>query len=456
MPASRASIRSTPAEIRQIQSTRVRSSSRQAAGHAVDRPGAGTASPPSSPRSATRTPSLAASSTSPRADRHRRDAGLDPAARRASPPRSPRSNASARSPRARSGSPRAATRRAGELARRGRRNAAPGRGQPLRVACPPRRGGDLSERLIAQREALRTAEAQIAPARARGRSNALGAAGPARGARRAARGAGAHRPAGPDRADRRRGRRHQRRGRPAGAARSSRWSPSSRAAAGSKSGSMRPPARSGSPGRASRSGCCSMPSPTRNMAPAAAPSRPSPACRPSPTNLDPNLGIEEPVFRIRVRIDEMAPRVPADQRAMRPGMTLNANLVLERRSLWEVLFGPIRSARAADERDRMALVAAHAAGAAVGGGRMRPRLAGDGRALITATASICRACASVIRPRSRASTLEELMAIASDLELAPRALRLELDELDKLQQAGDPPLGPQPFRRARERRRAAR
>jgi membrane fusion protein len=63
-----------------------------------------------------------------------------------------------------------------------------------------------------------------------------------------------------------------------------------------------------------------------------------------PTNLDTNLGIEEPVFRIRVRIDEMAPRVPADQRAMRPGMTLTANLVLERRSLWEVLFNPIRAA----------------------------------------------------------------------------------------------------------------
>ncbi|HVQ07006.1 MAG TPA: HlyD family efflux transporter periplasmic adaptor subunit [Allosphingosinicella sp.] len=63
-----------------------------------------------------------------------------------------------------------------------------------------------------------------------------------------------------------------------------------------------------------------------------------------PTNLDANLGIEEPVFRIRVRIDEMAPGVPADQRAMRPGMTLSANLVLEERSLWQVLFGPIRSA----------------------------------------------------------------------------------------------------------------
>jgi membrane fusion protein len=63
-----------------------------------------------------------------------------------------------------------------------------------------------------------------------------------------------------------------------------------------------------------------------------------------PTNLDSNLGIEEPVFRVRVRIDEMAPHVPAEQRAMRPGMTLNANLVLERRSLLEVLFGPIGAA----------------------------------------------------------------------------------------------------------------
>jgi len=63
-----------------------------------------------------------------------------------------------------------------------------------------------------------------------------------------------------------------------------------------------------------------------------------------PSNLDSNLRIEEPVFRIRVRIDEIAPRVPADQRAMRPGMTLNANLVIERRSLWEVLFGPVMGA----------------------------------------------------------------------------------------------------------------
>ena len=60
-----------------------------------------------------------------------------------------------------------------------------------------------------------------------------------------------------------------------------------------------------------------------------------------PTNIDSNLGIEEPVFRIRVRIDELPPRVPADRRTLRPGMTLGANLVLENRSLWQVLLGPI-------------------------------------------------------------------------------------------------------------------
>lgn len=60
-----------------------------------------------------------------------------------------------------------------------------------------------------------------------------------------------------------------------------------------------------------------------------------------PANLDPGLGIEEPVFRIRVRIDELPPRVPVDRRTLRPGMTLAANLVLENRSLWQVLLGPI-------------------------------------------------------------------------------------------------------------------
>jgi hypothetical protein len=33
--------------------------------------------------------------------------------------------------------------------------------------------------------------------------------------------------------------------------------------------------------------------------------------------------------------------VPVDRRSLRPGMTLGANLVLENRSLWQVLLGPI-------------------------------------------------------------------------------------------------------------------
>ena len=37
----------------------------------------------------------------------------------------------------------------------------------------------------------------------------------------------------------------------------------------------------------------------------------------------------------------MPPRLPAERRDLRPGMTLGANLVLETRSLWQVLFGPI-------------------------------------------------------------------------------------------------------------------
>jgi membrane fusion protein len=59
-----------------------------------------------------------------------------------------------------------------------------------------------------------------------------------------------------------------------------------------------------------------------------------------PSAVDGQLGVEEPVFRIRVAIDRLAPRATAAERNLRPGMTLSANLVLERRSLWEVVFNP--------------------------------------------------------------------------------------------------------------------
>jgi membrane fusion protein len=63
-----------------------------------------------------------------------------------------------------------------------------------------------------------------------------------------------------------------------------------------------------------------------------------------PGAIDSALGIEEPVFRIRVRIDEAPARVTDAQGRLRPGMTLTANLIRERRSLWDVIFNPIRSA----------------------------------------------------------------------------------------------------------------
>lgn len=64
-----------------------------------------------------------------------------------------------------------------------------------------------------------------------------------------------------------------------------------------------------------------------------------------PSALDSALGIQEPVFRIRVAIDQAVPKLgDAAAARLRPGMTLSANLVLERRSLWEVLFKPVASA----------------------------------------------------------------------------------------------------------------
>jgi membrane fusion protein len=63
-----------------------------------------------------------------------------------------------------------------------------------------------------------------------------------------------------------------------------------------------------------------------------------------PAALDPALGIQEPVFRVRVAIEEVAPRVPGAEARLRPGMTLTANLILEDRRLWEVLFNPVKMA----------------------------------------------------------------------------------------------------------------
>ena len=60
-----------------------------------------------------------------------------------------------------------------------------------------------------------------------------------------------------------------------------------------------------------------------------------------PSNVDAGLKIDEPVFRIRTRIVVFSPRAKVDIAAMRPGMTLSGKLVMERRSFWQILLGPI-------------------------------------------------------------------------------------------------------------------
>lgn len=60
-----------------------------------------------------------------------------------------------------------------------------------------------------------------------------------------------------------------------------------------------------------------------------------------PSNVDLGLKIDEPVFRIRADITRFSPRARIDIGSMRQGMTLSGKLVLERRNLWQILFGPI-------------------------------------------------------------------------------------------------------------------
>ncbi|MBV8685282.1 MAG: HlyD family efflux transporter periplasmic adaptor subunit [Alphaproteobacteria bacterium] len=59
-----------------------------------------------------------------------------------------------------------------------------------------------------------------------------------------------------------------------------------------------------------------------------------------PATLDPGLGIGEPVFRVRVAL-EGGLREEAARNPLRPGMTLSANLLLEKRRLWEVFLDPV-------------------------------------------------------------------------------------------------------------------
>ncbi len=59
-----------------------------------------------------------------------------------------------------------------------------------------------------------------------------------------------------------------------------------------------------------------------------------------PGNVDAAVRPVEPAFRVRVRIESMGSlNVPHD--ALRPGMTLSADLVLRQRPLWALLLGPV-------------------------------------------------------------------------------------------------------------------
>ncbi len=60
-----------------------------------------------------------------------------------------------------------------------------------------------------------------------------------------------------------------------------------------------------------------------------------------PSAIDPGLKIDQPVFRVRLRIDRGVTGTDGRPLPLRQGMTLNANLVLERRPLWEVLLAPV-------------------------------------------------------------------------------------------------------------------
>lgn len=60
-----------------------------------------------------------------------------------------------------------------------------------------------------------------------------------------------------------------------------------------------------------------------------------------PANVDPGLGMTEPVFRIRVQIKAVSQRAEFTAASLRPGMTLTGKLQLERHNLWQVFLGPV-------------------------------------------------------------------------------------------------------------------
>jgi membrane fusion protein len=65
----------------------------------------------------------------------------------------------------------------------------------------------------------------------------------------------------------------------------------------------------------------------------------------SPAELDAPLKIEEPVYRVTVDLDKQAIQAFGENISLQPGMTLSANIVLNRQSFWDWLMNPLRAVR---------------------------------------------------------------------------------------------------------------
>lgn len=63
----------------------------------------------------------------------------------------------------------------------------------------------------------------------------------------------------------------------------------------------------------------------------------------SPTEIDAPLRIEEPVYRVSTSIDAQSLTAFGEKVALQPGMTLTANIVLDRRSFWDWLMTPFNA-----------------------------------------------------------------------------------------------------------------
>jgi membrane fusion protein len=62
-----------------------------------------------------------------------------------------------------------------------------------------------------------------------------------------------------------------------------------------------------------------------------------------PATLAKDMAAPEPLFRVRVAIDQL-PEAARAQGRLRAGMTLTGNVILARRKLWEMLFNPFVAA----------------------------------------------------------------------------------------------------------------